>query len=299
MDILVSGASGFIGSALVPFLEKQGHQIKKLVRFKEKLQEDEIFWNPVSGEVNSDHFEDFDAVIHLSGKNIATGRWTKKRKQEIFLTRCRDTWLLSQVLLRVHNPPKTFICASAIGIYGDRGNEVLTEESPAGNSFLATVCKEWEKATAPATEKGIRVVNTRFGAVLGENGGLFQKILPVFKWGMGGNLGNGKQYLSWIVLKDLISAISFTLETKELKGPVNFTAPKPVIFEEFVKKIAERLQRPAFCNLPVPILKLIFGKEMAQEVFLASTRAIPEKLIQSGYHFQFPDLDSALTFLIK
>ncbi len=289
MNILITGESGFIGSALSSFLKKSDYQIKKLVRTKKNLQPDEIFWDPVSGEVNKDDFEDFDAVIHLAGKNVASGRWTKKRKQEIFLSRCRDTWLLSQVLLRLYRPPKTLICASAVGIYGNRGDEILTEESAVGEGFLAHVCSEWEKATIPIANRGTRVVNGRFGLVLGASGGMLHKMVPFFKWGLGGVLGSGKQFVSWIALEDLLCAIEFALTHQELEGPVNMTAPSPVTMEEFVKTIAKALHRPAFFHLPAPLLKLLLG-EMATELFLTSTRAIPEKLIQSGFDFQYPEL---------
>ncbi|HSX03150.1 MAG TPA: TIGR01777 family oxidoreductase [Rhabdochlamydiaceae bacterium] len=297
MDILISGAGGFVGSALATFLQKAGHQVTKLVRNKNR-RDNEIFWDPISGEVNKEDFEDFEAVIHLAGKNIAGGRWSAKRKQEIFLSRARDTWLLSQVLLRLHRPPKTFICASAIGIYGDQGAQILTEDSPAGEGFLAEVCSEWEKATVPIANRGTRVVNTRFGLILDKSGGMLSKILPIFKLGLGGVLGNGKQFVSWVALNDVIGAIDYALIHHELEGPMNVTAPNPVIMEEFIKSIAKKLHRPAFFNLPGPLLKLIFGEEMAKELFLASTRAIPQKLLKSGYSFQMPDLETALNSLL-
>ncbi len=292
MNILVSGASGFVGSALVPFLQASGHRVKKLVRHK-KLGEGEIFWDPVSENIQKEDFKDFNAVVHLAGKNIAQGRWTSKNKQEIFLSRARDTWLLSQVLLRVNHPPKTFISASAVGIYGDRGSEVLTEKNGPGDGFLADVCKEWEKATFPLAERGVRVVNSRFGLVLGKSGGMLHKILPIFKWGLGGKLGSGRQFVSWVALNDLIRALEYLLTHSSLEGPVNVTSPHPVTMEEFIKKIAQAVDRPAFFHLPGPLLKLIFG-EMAQELFLNSTRAVPEKLIQSGFRFEYPTLESAL-----
>lgn len=292
MDILVSGASGFVGSALVSFLQAAGHHVKTLVRHKPN-HKDQIFWDPVTETIQKEDFEGFDAVVHLAGKNIASGRWTKKRKREIFLSRARDTWLLSQLLLRLKKPPKVLICASAVGIYGDRDAELLTEESALGEGFLAEVCKEWEKATFPLSARGIRVVNSRFGLVLGASGGMLQKMLPIFKLGLGGKLGSGRQFVSWIALDDLIGAIGFILIHASLEGPVNLTAPNPVTMEEFVKTVAAQLHRPAFFHLPAPLLKLIFG-EMAQELFLASTRAIPEKLLQAGYHFKHPDLYSAL-----
>ena len=296
MRILLSGSSGFIGSHLKVFLERAGHIVIRLVRTKEQLAEDSIFWDPMQGEVRKEDFEGFDAVIHLAGTNIAKGRWTKKNKELLFLSRCRDTWLLSQILCRLYQPPKTLISASAIGFYGDRGDEQLTEQSAPGNGFLSHLCQEWEKATDAIENRGTRVVHARFGAVLGK-GGMLQKMLPIFRLGLGGRLGSGKQKVSWIAINDLVEGIYHCLMNEAIHGPVNFTAPQPVSQAEFARVLAKKLGRPAFCHVPAFALKLALG-EMATELILSSQNAIPKTLIETGYIFHYPNLKSALDSII-
>lgn len=232
--------------------------------------------------------EGCDAVIHLAGRNIST-RWSDEVKQEIQLSRVQSTALLAETLSKLTHPPKVFICASAIGIYGDRKNEVLTEKSAPGEGFLATVCKEWEAAALPAKNRGIRCVNTRFGVILSPNGGALAKMLVPFRLGLGTILGSGEQYMSWIALDDVIQALNWALLKDELDGPINFTAPEPVTNRTFSKELAKALHRPLLLRIGEKQLKWLLG-EMAEEMLLSSARAMPEKLIQSGYHFLFPSL---------
>ncbi|NGX26299.1 MAG: Epimerase family protein [Chlamydiae bacterium] len=290
MRILVSGSKGFIGSDLCAFLQSAGHQVVPLTRRKRK---DAIYWDPKTGEIDKDQFEGFDAVIHLAGKSIASGFWTKKLKEEIFLSRARDSWLLSQVLLRLLHPPKTLICASAVGIYGNRGDEDLTEKSPPGTGFLADVCQKWEEATSSIENRGTRGVHPRFGLVLSSKGGTLGKLLPAFRLGLGAILGNGKQQMSWISLDDVVYGLYHALMTKEIEGPVNFTAPEILTNASFSKKLAKALHRPLFFRVGEKFLRLILG-EMADEMFLASVKAHPEKLQAFGYSFFYPTLDFTL-----
>lgn len=292
MRILISGSSGLIGSALCAYLLEKGHHIVPLLR---EHGGQGVFWNPIKEELRKEEFEGFDAVIHLSGENPA-GFWTRAKKKAIFQSRCRDTWLLAQVLSRLEKPPKVVICASAVGYYGDRGDEVLTEKSGPGKGFLADLCVQWEKATSVLEEKGIRVVHTRFGMVLGSYGGMLKEIIPIFKLGLGSKLGSGKQYISWVALVDAVRAIEFCLERGDLSGPVNVTSPHPVQQAEFAEKLAHSLHRKLLFTMPAFLLHLLFG-QMAQELMLSSERAVPEKLLASGFHFDKPDLQQTLATL--
>jgi uncharacterized protein (TIGR01777 family) len=295
--ILLSGASGFIGSKLKVFLQLCGHEVVRLVRHPDAKAEDAIYWDPLHGNFSKEDFEGFDAVIHLAGAGIFEGRWTKKRKEQMFLSRCRDTWLLSQVLCRLYRPPVTMVCASAIGFYGNRGTEELTEESKQGKGFLAELCGHWEKATEAIESRGTRVVHARFGLVLGAQGGMLKNILLPFRLGLGGKMGSGQQMMSWIGIDDLLGGIYHALMKEEISGPLNLVAPLPVSQEEFVKILAKKLRRPAFCHLPAWVLKGIFG-EMAEETVLSGQKVKPEKLLQTGYEFRYPNLEKALEFVI-
>jgi uncharacterized protein len=294
LRILLSGASGFIGSGLKNFLELGGHQVISLVRHKKNLPKDAIYWDPISGDVESKDFEGFDAVIHLAGASIAEGRWTKKRRQELFSSRCRDTWLLSQVLCRLYQTPKTVICASAIGIYGDRGDEVLTEESSPGEGFLADLCVHWEKATETIENRGARVVHPRFGVVIGANGGMLSKLLPIYRLGLGGKIGSGNQIISWIGIDDLFGGIYHCLMKESIRGAVNLTAPNPLPQREFAKLLAKNVGRPAIIPMPAAFLKMGLGRDKAQEIILSSQNVKPEKLLKTGYVFRDSDLKTVL-----
>jgi uncharacterized protein (TIGR01777 family) len=298
MKILISGSSGLVGSALVSFLQAQGHQIFKLVRTRANLKVDEIGWDLERGVINADLLEELDAVVHLAGENIAEGRWTEEKKKRIRDSRVKGTSLLSHALAQLRHPPQTFICASAIGYYGNRGAEILTEKSVKGIGFLADVCQEWEAATVSAANKGIRVANLRFGVVLSDKGGVLVKMRTPFEWGLGGKIGTGEQYMSWIVLEDLINVIQLVLQKSDLKGPINVVSPHPVTNAEFTKELGQVLHRPTFMQMPAFMARLAFG-EMADELLLASERVAPEVLMQAGFKFNYPQLKDGLEALLS
>lgn len=298
MKILISGSTGLIGSALVPFLRSQGHMVVPLVRGAPSEHQVSVAWNPAMGLYFMPDFEGFDVVINLSGENIASARWTEEKKKRILESRVNSTHILSTCLAKLENPPKVFINASAVGYYGDQGSEELTEESGVGQGFLADVCKQWEDATRPAQERGIRTVMPRFGVVLAPDGGALAKMLIPFKLGFGGALGSGKQYMSWISIDDLLKIILFIINDEILSGPVNVVSPNPVTNAAFTKILGKVLNRPTFLNVPEAILKLIFG-EMAEEMFLNSIKALPKKLLHAGYTFSYPDLEGAIRKLLN
>lgn len=256
-----------------------------------------VFWDPNQGTLCKDDFEDFDAIVHLAGESIAGGRWTKKRKETIFLSRCRDTWLLSQVLCRLYRPPRTLIAASAIGFYGNRGYEALTEESPQGCGFMADLCTKWERATDAIEQRGTRVVRPRFGMVLSSQGGGLAKLLLPYRLGLGGRLGSGEQIVSWIGIDDAVGALYHVLMEEALSGPVNIVSPSPVPQKVFAETLAKRLHRVAWMPLPKVLLRCVLG-ELADEVLLASTAVQPKKLLESGYAFRHPDLASTLHYVV-
>lgn len=292
MRILLSGSSGFIGSALKILLSAHHHEVVSLVRHASDLSYNSIYWDPTQGNLKKDDFEGFDAVIHLAGSSIAQLHWSKKVKDALFLSRCRDTWLLSQVLCRLYQPPKTLICASAVGIYGNRGSETLTETSSLGSGFIADLCKKWEASTQAIENRGTRVVHARFGIVLSQKGGILPKLQTVFRFGLGAKLGSGHQYISWISLEDLLDILLYCLTNENLMGPINCTSPNPVTQKEFANTLAKALHRPRLFSVPAFFLKMLFG-EMAREVLLSGQKVIPEKLLQLGYTFRYPDLLSA------
>ncbi len=296
MKVVVSGSTGLIGSALVTFLRAQGLEVSRLVRVREDT-EDAVWWDPVAEEIEQTKLEGLDAVVHLAGENIA-GRWTADKKRRIRESRLQGTRFLRNTLTQLEKPPHVFVSASAIGYYGDRGDEVLTEESEPGTGFLADVCREWEATTVPATQKGMRVVNPRFGVVLSARGGALAKMLPAFKLGVGGVVGSGRQYWSWIALDDAVGAVHHILKTESLKGPVNVCSPNSVTNREFTQILAEVLGRPAILPMPGLAARLALG-EMANALLLASARVQPTKLLNSGYEFRYPDLKSALRHVLK
>jgi uncharacterized protein len=297
LRILLSGSSGFIGNNLKNFLQLAGHEVVRLVRTSKELAEDSICWDPIRGSVKKEDFEGFDAVVHLAGAGIAQGRWTKAKKDQLFLSRCRDTWLLSQILCRLYRPPKVLLCASAIGYYGNREEEELTEESPQGSGFLADLCGKWEKATEAIENRGTRVVHARFGVVFGAKGGMLKKVLGPMRWGLGGRMGSGDQWISWISLDDLLGAAYHCLMGDAVSGPMNFVAPQQITQRELIRALAKKLGRPAICHFPSWLLKAVFG-EMAKEMFLASQRVKPNRLLETGYVFRYPDLKTALEFVM-
>ena len=296
MRILVSGSHGLVGTALIKALSAAGQDIYRLVRHAPN-SEREIEWSPDRYSIAISRIEGFDAVYHLAGESIASGRWNEEKKRKIRESRTRGTKLLSDALANLSQPPKTLISASAIGYYGDRGDELLTETSQPGKDFLADVCVEWEKATEHARAKGVRVVNTRFGIILDKEGGALAKMLTPFRMGIGGRIGDGKQWMSWIALDDVIGALKFVLSNETLNSSVNFVAPNPVTNAEFTKTLGRVLSRPTLFPIPEVGVRLAFG-EMADALLLSSQRVEASSLKQSGYEFRYVELESALRAIL-
>ena len=291
MKILVAGASGLVGSALIPALESDGAEINRLVRSSPKANE--IEWHPNHGGIDATRLEGFDAIINLAGENIAEGRWTDEKKRKIRDSRVDGTHLLSEAIAKLATKPRVFLCASATGFYGDRDDEILDETSDSGGGFLANVCRDWEGATESAAKAGVRVVNLRFGPILAREGGMLGKMLTPFKLGMGGKVGSGKQYMSWVAIDDVVGAIKLAMPDESIHGPLNVVSPNPVTNEEFTKTLGEVLSRPTVMSIPAFAARLAFG-EVADEMFLVSQRVAPKKLHEAGYQFKHPELESAL-----
>lgn len=294
MKILVSGASGLVGRELVRELIHRQHEVIPMVRDRNKQG---VYWNPESDEIDLEALEGFDALIHLAGENISAQRWNESFKQKILESRTRGTQLIAQSLARLKQPPKHFLSASAVGYYGDSGSQELTEQSAAGASFLADVCKQWE-AQADLAPASVRIVKMRIGVVLSSEGGALQKMLPAFRLGLGGRLGSGEQFLPWIDLEDVVSAMIFLLEHSELRGAFNLCAPQPVSQSVFAEKLCHELHRPGFFHTPEALLRLAVGS-MADELLLASFRVVPKKLLESGFHFKFSALENSLKKWVK
>ena len=290
--IAISGASGLVGSQLVPFLRAGGHDVVRLVRRRPSAA-DEISWDPATDQIDAASLEGMDAVIHLAGVSIAGGRWTRARKASILSSRVQGTGLLAKTLTRLQRPPRVLVSASGIGYYGDAGNAPLTEESPQGSGFLADVCRVWEEATAPAAASGIRVVLPRFGVVLAGSGGLLARMVPLFRFGLGGPLGSGEQFMSWIALDDLLGVLLQAIADDRLVGPVNAVAPHAVTNHAFADTLGRVLGRPAVLRAPAAGLRLAAG-ELADELLLASQLARPARLEEVGFSFAFPGLEDAL-----
>ena len=291
MKIAISGSRGFIGSALVKSLRAGGHEVVPMVRASNPVA-DGVAWSAEAAYVDTVKLDGIDAVVHLAGESIQ-GRWTPKKKARIRESRYQGTRLLAEALTQPAKAPRVFVCASAIGYYGDRGDEVLREESAPGEGFLAEVVREWEAATEPAAKKGIRVVNVRSGLVLGRQGGALAQMLLPFKMGVGGRIGSGKQYMSWIALDDEVGAIGHALQSETLRGPVNFVAPNPVRNAEFTKVLGKVLSRPTIFPVPAFAVKAAFG-QMGEELLLYSQRVEPVRLTAAGYKFRYPELEGAL-----
>jgi uncharacterized protein (TIGR01777 family) len=296
MNVLISGASGLVGSALIPALVARGDRVIRLVRHPVAPGAPEIEWHP-GASLDPEILEGFDAVIHLAGENIF-GRWTAAKKKAIYNSRVGGAQTLSDAIAGCQRAPHIFVCASAIGYYGSRADESLDENSSSGVGFLAEVAREWEGATATARRAGVRVVNLRFGVVLSPQGGALAKMLPPFRFGLGGRMGSGKQWLSWISIEDVVAAILFSIDNERVRGPVNLVAPAPVTNADFTKTLARVLHRPAVFPVPMLIPRLVFGEEMTEETFFASQRVFPTKLVAGGYNFHHPELEGALRSLL-
>lgn len=299
-SIIVSGANGFIGSALCPFLRSQGHTVRRLVRTP--TQPGDIRWDPASGQLDKAELTGTDAAVHLAGASIST-RWTDAARKEILESREQGTSLIARTLAELSPRPTVLISSSAVGIYGERGDSVLTEadarlDRPGDEKlFVVRVARAWESATRPAEDAGIRVVHMRTGLVLSPEGGALKLMLPPFKLGVGGRLGTGHQYMSWIALDDLLAAAGFILRDQSMRGAVNATAPNPVTNGEFTETLGRVLGRPTAIPVPLTMLRFMFG-EMADELLLASARVIPAMLEASGFKFRFPELEPALRHVL-
>jgi uncharacterized protein (TIGR01777 family) len=295
--ILISGSTGLIGSALVSHLRGGGHRVSRLVRPGSPSREDAITWDSLNGGSESSDLEGFDAVVHLAGENLAR-RWTPSHKDRILNSRVQTTRLLCETLQGLNRPPRVLVSASAIGYYGDRGDNLLTESDSAGTGFVCDVVRAWEDATSPARENGIRVVNARFGIVLCPKGGSLHELLPFFRFGLGGPIAGGQYYWSWITIRDVVAAIQHALFTELLSGPVNVVSPNPVRQQDFCRVLGSVLHRPSRVNVPHWALRLRLGREFA-DFLLWSERVVPDKLMQSGYAFLDPDLHSGLGHLLE
>jgi uncharacterized protein len=295
MKVLISGATGLIGSALIPELESGGHQITRLTR--SPGSGGDVGWNPDAGEIDASRLEGHDAVVHLAGESIGEGRWTPEKKRRIRESRTKGTRLLAETIASLPEPPRVMVSASAVGYYGDRGNELLREDSGPGSDFLAEVCKAWEAAADPAREAGMRVVHLRNGIVLSTEGGALARTLPIFKLGGGGRIGSGRQWWSWVCMDDVVGAIVHALTDDSVEGPVNVGSPNPLTNAEYTRVLGKVLNRPTIFPLPAPAARLMLG-EVADALLLASQRMEPAKLEETGYEFRYPELEGALRHLL-
>ena len=296
MRVAVTGAGGLIGSALCRALVQGGHDLLRLVR-RPVRADDEIAWDPEHGTIERERLRSCDAVVHLAGENIAQGRWTSRKKERIRASRVVSTRLLAETVAHLPDGPRVLVNASAIGYYGDRGDERLDESSTPGDDFLARVCHAWEAATSVAQANGIRVVRLRIGVVLSPDGGALAAMRRPFSLGLGGRVGSGRQYWSWIAIDDLVRIIARCLEQEDWEGPINAVAPHPVTNAEFTRALARTLRRPACLPLPAWVVRRLMG-EMGRALLLASTRVVPARLAAAGFSFEFPELDAALATLL-
>ena len=298
MNVLVSGSSGLLGSALISELHSRGHRAVRLVR-SEAYSGDAVSWDPSAGRIDAEALQRFrcDAVVHLAAESIFGVRWTAGKKQRILESRTQGTRLLSQTLASLPDPPRVMVSASASGYYGSRGSEVLTEDSASGEMFLSRVCREWEAAAQPARDAGIRVAHTRFGIVLSAEGGALATMLPIFKLGSGGKVGDGGQFWPWVAIDDVSGAIIHALENDSVQGPVNVNTPNPLTNAEYTRVLGKVLSRPTVFPLPAPAARLALG-QMADEMLLVSARMQPERLRNTGYEFRYTELEPALRHLL-
>lgn len=301
MRLIVSGASGLIGTALVPALRAAGHRVGRLVRGAAALSQGDVRWSPADGAIDAAGLEGVDGVVHLSGESIFAGlrRWTAAKRARIRDSRVDTTALLARAVAGLARRPGVLVLVTGSGFYGDRGDEQLTEESSGGTGFLADVSRAWEAAAGPAAAAGVRVVCLRTGLVLDRRGGLLGPLLPLFRLGLGGPIGRGRRFWSWIAIDDLIGVFRFALESPGLAGPVNTASPNPVTNGEFTRALGRVLARPALIPVPPFALRLLFGRAAANETMLTSARLVPARLLAAGFRFRFPDLEGALRHVLR
>jgi len=297
VDVAVTGSHGFVASALVPALRRAGYRVVRLVRGQPKSA-DELGWDPEAGTIDAAGLEGIGGVVHLAGAGIGDKRWTDARKRLILESRTNGTTLLARTLAELARPPSVLVSASAIGYYGDRGDEPLDEQSAPGNDFVAGVCVQWEAATAPAADTGIRVARTRSGIILGCEGGVFPRMLLPFRLGLGGRMGSGRQYMSWISIDDEVGAILHALTQERVAGPVNLTGPRPVRNAEFTKTLGRVLHRPTAILTPLLPLRARYGSELVQHLLVEGQRVLPKQLEHTGYVFAHPTLEEALRAVV-
>jgi uncharacterized protein (TIGR01777 family) len=298
MRVIVSGASGLIGTALVPALRAAGHAVGRLVRGRAATVPGDVTWSPVEGRIDAAGLEGVDAIVHLSGEPIF-GRWTAAKRASIRDSRVNSTALLARTLAGLARRPRVMVFSTGSGFYGDRGDEPLSDASGGGTGFLAEVCREWEAAADPAIAAGVRVVYLRTGLVLDRRGGLLGPLLLPFRLGLGGPIGRGRRYWSWIAIDDLLDVFRFVLDSTDLAGPVNTASPNPVTNGEFARTLGRVLGRPTLIPVPPFALRLVFGREAADEALLTSARLVPARLLAAGFQFHFPDLEGALRHVLR
>lgn len=298
MDVAISGASGFLGSALTSSLRADGHRVLRLVRGG-ITKDDEIGWDPDAGRIDAPALEGLDAVVHLAGEGIGERRWSADQKRRILDSRAKGTAVVAAAVASRERKPKVFVSASAVGYYGNRGDEILTEDSAPGDDFLADVCQTWERETRPALDAGIRVVNLRTGIVLARDGGALQRMLLPFRLGLGGKQGSGRQWMSWIALSDHVKVMRAAIEDERLSGPVDVTAPNPVTNADFAAALGRVLKRPTVLPTPMFVLKLRYGEELVDALLLASQRVLPSRLEAIGFPFEYPVLMPALEAVLR
>lgn len=297
MKVLISGASGFVGTALTAALRAEGHTIARLVRPGGLASEGDVAWDPAAAIIDTAAMEGVEAIVNLSGANIAAFRWTRWQKRMLRTSRIGATRILVDFMSRLRTKPRVFVSASATGYYGDRGDKVLTESNGPGTGFLSSLATDWEAEANRAELNGIRTAILRFGMIFSAKGGALPKMLAPFRLDLGGRLGDGSQWLSWVALEDAIGAISLALRNDQIRGPLNVVAPNPVQNSEFTRMVATLLNRPAFCHVPAFVLRALLG-QMADELFLASQRARPERLLAAGFAFRHVNLESALKAIL-
>lgn len=291
--VAITGASGLIGAALASYLTAGGHDVLRLVRRRPDPAAVELRWDPTTAEIDAAALEGVDAVVHLAGANIGDKRWSDSRKRLIMDSRVLGTRLISETIARLESPPRVLVSASGVGYYGDQGDRWLTEESALGDGFLAEVCDAWERETRPARDAGIRVVNARLGVVLSAQGGALDKLVKIFRFGVGGKIGAGAQSMSWLAHEDAIGALHHCIVTETLSGPVNLVTPNPVTNKTFTKTLGRVIKRPTFVPVPRFAVRALYG-EMGRETVLAGQRVAPTRLVATGFEFAYPELEAAL-----